>query len=129
LTDTLKQISQLRRRVEELENIAAKLYEDKISGAVSESVFMVLMQKNEQERLAKAELLDALLSEVSNAEQKITNIHNWTTLIRKYLNLQEVDRSVVDELIDHIEIGERIVVDGQRHQNVNVFYRFVGLVN
>ncbi len=129
LTDTRKEINLLRRRVEELENIAAKLYEDKISGAVSESAFMVLMKKNEQERLSKAEHLDALLSEVSKAEQEITNIHNWTTLIRKYLNLQELDRSVVDELIDHIEIGERTVVDGQRHQNVKMFYRFVGLVN
>ena len=53
---------------------------------------------------------------------------NWTAIIRKYLDLQELDRAAIDELIDHIEIGERTIVDGQRRQDIKVFYRFVGLV-
>ena len=56
------------------------------------------------------------------------SIQNWTAIIRKYLNLQELDRAIVDELIDYIEVGERTVVNGQRHQDIKVFYRFVGQV-
>ena len=89
---------------------------------------MVLAQKNEQERLAKAERLDAILSEVDKAQQETTAIHNWTAIIRKYLDLQELDRAAIDELIDHIEIGERTIVDGRRRQDIKVFYRFVGQV-
>ena len=128
LADAKQEISKLRRRVQELETMTAKLYEDKYSGAVSESTFMVLTQKNEQERLAKAERLDALLSEVDKAQQKTAAIQNWTAIIRKYLNLQDLDRATIDELIDHIEVGERTVVDRQRRQDIKVFYRFVGLV-
>ncbi|MCI9349028.1 MAG: DUF4368 domain-containing protein [Oscillibacter sp.] len=40
--------------------------------------------------------------------------YNWVAIIRKYLDLSELDRSTIDELIDHIEIGERSIVDGQR---------------
>ena len=47
----------------------------------------------------------------------------------KYLDLDALERSVIDELIDHIEIGERTVVDGQRRQDIKVFYKFVGLVS
>lgn len=47
-------------------------------------------------------------------------------IIRKYLDLSELDRSTIDELIDHIEIGERSIVDGQRKQAIKVFYRFIG---
>ena len=108
--------------------MTAKLYEDKYAGVVSENTFMVLAQKNEQERLARAERLDALLSEVDKAQRETAAIHNWTAIIRKYLNLQELDRAVIDELIDHIEIGERTVVDGQRRQDIKVFYRFVGQI-
>ena len=128
LSAVRQEIGKLRRRVQELEAITAKLYEDKYSGAVSESTFMVLTQKNEQERLAKAERLEALLSEVDKAEKETAAIHNWTAIIRKYLDLQELDRATIDELIDHIEIGERTIVDGQRRQDIKVFYRFVGLV-
>jgi len=128
LNDTRKEITVLRRHVEELENRTANLYEDKFSGAISENTYVMLMQKNEQERLAKAERLDALLSEVNKAEQETADIQNWTALIRKYLDVQELDRSIVDELIDYIEIGERTIVDGQRHQDIKIFYRFVGLI-
>ena len=88
----------------------------------------MLAEKNEQERIQKAERLEALLSEVKKAEEKTAAIQSWAAIIRKYLNLQELDRTVVDELIDHIEVGERAVVDGQRRQDIKVFYRFVGLV-
>ncbi len=128
LADVQQEVSKLRRRVQELEAMTAKLYEDKYAGVVSEGTFKVLAQKNEQERLAKAERLEALLSEINQAEQETAAIHNWAAIIRKYLNLRELDRAAIDELIDHIEIGERTVVDGQRRQDIKVFYRFVGLV-
>ena len=128
LSITRQEITRLRRRVQELETLTAKLYEDKYNGAISENTFVMLMQKNEQERLIKAEHLETLSSEVDEAEKKIAAIQSWAAIIRKYLNLQELDRAVVEELIDHIEVGERTVVDGQRHQDIKVFYRFVGLV-
>lgn len=124
-----QEISQLHYRVQELEAMTAKLYEDKYSGAVSENTFVVLVQKNEQERFVKAERLDALLSEVDKTEKETAAIQDWVVIIRKYLNLDVLDRAVIDELIDHIEIGERTVVNGQRRQDIKVFYRFVGLVN
>ena len=128
LSGIRSEITKLRRRVQELETVTVKLYEDKYNGAISESTFMVLAKKNEQERIQKAEHLEALLSEVKKAEEKTAAIQSWAAIIRKYLNLQELDRTVVDELIDHVEIGERTVVDGERHQDIKVFYRFVGLV-
>ncbi|MBQ6207916.1 MAG: DUF4368 domain-containing protein, partial [Oscillospiraceae bacterium] len=33
---------------------------------------------------------------------------------------------IVDQLIDHIEIGERTLEDGHYRQSVKIFYRFVG---
>ena len=124
-----QEIRQLRLRVEKLEVIIAKLYEDKISGAINESTFVMLMQKNEQERLSAAERLTTLRSEADRVEKDVAAIQNWTAIIRKYLNLQELDRTVIDELIDHIEIGERSNVGGEMRQEIKVFYRFVGYVS
>ena len=128
LASVRQEITKLHRRAAELEALTAKLYEDKYSGAISEDTFILLMQKNEHERTAKVERLNALQSEVDRAEKETAAIHSWAAIIRKYLNLQELDRAVVDELIDHIEVGERTVIEGQRHQDIKVFYRFVGLV-
>ena len=128
LSGIRKEVNRLRRRVEKLEDLIAKLYEDKYSGAISEETFIMLMQKNEQERIQKSKQLEVLLSEIDKVEKETAAIQNWTAIIRKYLNLQELDRAIVDELIDYIEVGERTVVNGQRHQDIKVFYQFVGQV-
>jgi DNA invertase Pin-like site-specific DNA recombinase len=126
--DTRQEVSKLRRRIQELERMTAKLYEDKVGGTISEAAFTVLIQKNEQERLQKAQRLDTFLSEIKESEQDAANIQNWAAIIRKHLHLQELDRETVDELIDHIEIGEHTDVNGQYIQNIKVFYRFIGAI-
>lgn len=125
---TQQEIGRLRRRVQELEHMTAKLYEDKVSGAITGATFGILIQKSEQERIQKTEQLNTLLVEVNKAQQDMENIQKWAAVVRKHLHLQELDRETVEELIDHIEIGERTVVDGQKHQDIKIFYRFVGEV-
>ncbi len=125
---TRKEITKLRRRVEELEHMTAKLYEDKVCGAITEATFITLMGKSEQERLEKTERLDALLAEVKECQQKLDNIQSWAAVIRKHLHIQELDRIAVDELIDHIEVGESVVVNGRKQRDVAIYYRFVGRV-
>lgn len=43
--DSKLEISRLRRRIGELEHMTAKLYEDKVSGAINGDTFAVLIQK------------------------------------------------------------------------------------
>ena len=119
------EIAKLNRRIQELEGLTAKLYEDKCNGTISESVFTVLMGKNEQERISKSTRMDALCSQIEDIDKKNAAIYSWMEIVKKHLDLQALDRPTIDELIDHIEIGERYIVDSQRRQDVNVFYRFV----
>ena len=128
ISNIRQEVNRLQRRVRELEDVVAKLYEDKYAGQISGDTFIMLAEKSERERIQKAEKLATLLSQLEKMEEQTTAIHNWTAIIRKYSDLQEVDRTIVEELIDHIEVGERTIIDGQRQQDIKVFYRFVGLV-
>ena len=68
--------------------MTAKLYEDKVSGAINGDTFAVLIQKSEQERIQKADRLDALLSEERKARQEVENIRQWAGIVRRYLDVQ-----------------------------------------
>ncbi len=126
-TDGIRQeITKLRRRIYELEQTTAKLYEDKVCGIITSETFSMLMQKAEQERVQKAERLEDLLSETQRQEQETADMQHWSEIIRKHLHIRELDREIVDELIDHIEIGESTDVDGKRVRDIKIFYRFVG---
>ena len=128
LAGTKQEITTLSHRIRELEDKTAKLYEDKVGSVISEDTFTILAQKNEQERIEKAERLDTLLSEMQKVETDTAAITDWTALIRKYTDIQTLDRETIDALIDHIEIGERAVIDGKRQQDIKIYYRFVGFL-
>ena len=108
--------------------MTAKLYEDKIGGNINADTFQMLMQKHEQERSEKAERLDVLSSEVERANQNTADAQNWVSLIRKYSNLEDLDRETIEELIDYIEIGKTETVNRKRIRNITIHYRFVDQV-
>lgn len=121
-----QEITKLRRRIYELEHSIAKLYEDKVCGIISSASFSMLMQKGEMERLQEEAHLEKLVSITQQQEQETANMQHWADIIRRHLHIRELNRETVDELIDHIEIGERIDVDGKRVREIKIFYRFVG---
>ena len=121
-----QEIGKLRRRVYELEQMTAKLYEDKVCGSISAASFAVLLEKAEQERRQRSDRLDTLLAEVRQYEQSAADIQSWAAVVRKHLHIREIDRETVDELIDRIEVGEKTVVDGKNVRDIKIYYRFVG---
>ena len=115
--------------LQELTERSAKLYEDKVSGALDRKAFLLLMRQNEQERTRNSELLQSLKADLAALEQSAAAAEQWAAGVSKYLNLQDIDRAIIDELVEHIEIGERTKIDGQLVQNIKVVYRFVGSVD
>lgn len=126
LESVRQEIGKLRRRVYELEQMTAKLYEDKVCGSISAVSFAVLLEKTEQERRQRTDRLDTLLAEVREYEQSAADIQSWAAVVRKHLHIRELDRETVDELIDRIEVGEKTVVDGKNVRDIKIYYRFVG---
>ena len=123
-----QEVTRLRRRIHELETMTARLYEDRVAGSLSEATFKVLIARCEEERSQKAERLEALASEINGAQRACDDAQKWAGAIRSCLTVQELDRDTIDALIDHIEVGERTVVDGHKHQDVTIYYRFIGAV-
>ena len=121
--DSVRQeVGKLRRRVYELEQMTTKLYEDKVSGSISTASFAVLLEKTEKERQQRSERLDMLLSEMSEYEQRIADTQSWAAVVRKHLHIRELDRETVDELIDHIEVGRKTVIDGKPCHDIKICY-------
>ncbi len=86
------------------------------------------MERNETERKEKAARHETLSAQLEKRDSQFIDITTWIKTIRKYLNLEALDRAVIDELIDHIEVGEKQVIDGKRTQDIKIFYNFVGFL-
>ncbi len=54
------------------------------------------------------------------------DIDKWMKTISQYMQIKQLDRPTVLELIDSITISEAIKKNGKRHQDITINYRFIG---
>jgi len=62
------------------------------------------------------------------ATEKLEGLHKWIHLIKETAEVTELNRDLLLNLIEKIEIGEKRMVDGVKVQDVVIHYRFVGVV-
>lgn len=122
------QIKTLQNRLSELDRLMQSLYEDKVLGSVPETVFKTLMMKYETERTEKSETLQVLSNKLAENEQDEQNVDSFINAIKKYVSVEQLDRQMLLEIIDHIEIGERREKDNQMYRDITIHYKFVGKI-
>ena len=57
------------------------------------------------------------------------NSRQFTALIRKYFDVEELDAPMLNELVRKIEVHEREIADDERVQKIDIYYNFVGILN
>lgn len=116
-------------RVRELEKLMENLYADKCAGVVPQSVFQTLIQKYETERAQKSAALPDLEQKVKAQQGNRYNADRWMEIIRRYTEIENLDETILFELVDRIEVGETEKQGTIRVCKVKVFYRYVGNVD
>jgi hypothetical protein len=118
---------ELEQRLHALETQLEQLYEDKVCGDISAEAFTSAANKAETLRSEITDRLSTLKQGAEHAETKLNDINRWIGLIKEKSTLKEVDRDLLESLIEKIEIGEKRVVDGVKVQDVRIYYKYVGL--
>jgi len=72
--------------------------------------------------------LDTLTATIDEADQESADINEFMGLIERYIDIQELDRAIVHELIEKIVVHQAQKLDGQRTQQIDIYYRFIGKI-
>lgn len=121
-------LKQARKRYEEVTRLFDRLYEDSLSGRISNDNFARLIDKyqTEQEQLLEqiAEIEDAL-QEVKDNQ---SNAVKWADLMASYAGIQELTKENLNLLVERIEVSDRTETDGETEQVIKICYRFGGYI-
>jgi len=121
-------LKQARKRYDEVTKLFDRLYEDSLSGRISNENFTRLIEKyqSEQEQLlGQIEALEHVLQEVRDNQQ---NAIQWADLMASYAGVQELTAENLNLLVERIEVFERTETDGVAEQVIKVCYRFGGYI-
>lgn len=113
------QIVKLKEEIERNKTFKLKLYENLQEGMIGQDEYF-LFKKSYAMKIQEAE--QAIAAIEAEREQMVNNNReqlSWTEVFKQYQNITEVTRSVVVDLIDHIEIleGKGIHVVFRYHDN------------
>ena len=121
-----KGYAEAKKRIEEIDQIINRLYEDKVSGGLSAERFakMLATYEAEQETLrAKCETLQA---QITAARTTSDNAKQFIRVVRKFTEMQELTPEIVATLIERVDVGQAQKVDGVKKQEIKITYNFIG---
>ena len=123
-------LAQSQKRIAELDVIIKRLYEDNISGKLSDERFIKLSRDYELEHTNLTNLVEHLRQEVKEQEKQKVNVRQFIAAVRKYTDMQQLDASILREFVDKIYISEVYTPDENepriKVREIEIVYNFIG---
>ena len=113
-------------RSEQLITLYEKLYEDNLTGKVTDEWFSQLSQKYDRERLAVKAKIAEYRIRLNDLDLQKRGFEIFTAAIRKFMEMETLTATLLWELIDHIDVYETEGTGKNRTQRITICYRFVG---
>lgn len=127
LSQQIKELEKSESRMNELNILFRKLYEDNALGKLSDEQFVFLTSGYENEKKTLTKRIAELTNEINTATDRSADVKKFVTLVRRYTAIDELTYENVHEFIDRILIYE---LDKETNtRKIEIFYSFIGKVN
>ena len=124
-----RELEKQERRINELDTLIQRLYEDHVSGKLTAERFGKLSDSYEQEQANLKRSTKALRSTTSEAETKEDNVQEFLKIVRKYTEPSELTPEMLRELVEKVVVHAPDKSSGHRVQRIDVYYNFIGEVD
>ena len=123
-----KELRTLLARDEELDGLFERIYEDNVSGKLSDDRFAKMSRRYEDEQKELAEKIKKLRSEIEKQSCRSMTTDMFIGLVRKYTRARKLTPRMLNELIEKIEVFNAEKIDGVWEQRLRIHYNCVGTI-
>ena len=117
-------LSRAESRIAELDNLFKHLYEDNVTGKLSDERFIKMSRDYELEQENLKSMAEVLREEIKQQEKQKTNVKAFISVVKKYTDMQELDASILREFIDRIEVSH--TDKKSKTREITIVYNFIG---
>ena len=124
-----KELEQAKKRVIEIDNLFMHIYEDNISGKITDERFRNLSFNYDKEQKELKIKIEQLSKDIENTEKKDTDITQFISNVKKYTEITELTPEILNELIEKIIIHQTEKINGKKVQEIDIYYRGVSIIS
>ena len=121
-----KELKALLARDEELDGLFERIYEDNVSGKLSDDRFAKMSRRYEDEQKELAEKIKKLRSEIEKQSSQAMTTDMFISLVRKYTRARKLTPRMLGELVEKIEVYHAEKINGVGEQRLRIHYNCVG---
>ena len=119
-----KILTQSEKRIAELDKLFTRLYEDNVSGKISDERFSQMSANYDGEQRQLKQTVSELKAFIEATEQKTADVSNFIQLVRKYTYINVLTPEIMHELVEKIVVHAPDKSSGHREQRVEIYFRF-----
>ena len=121
-----RKIAQDTKRVNELNMLMKKLYEDNISGKLSDKRFEFMLSEFENEQDTLEISMENAKAEIEKYESDTVRADKFIELVKRYTDFSELTTPMLNEFVEKILVHEADYSSGERVQEVEIYLNFIG---
>ena len=116
-------------RIDEIDRLIAKLYEDNFAGKLSDERYSRMAAKYEKEQAELLQSVSTKEKELAELERESVDIRLLLAGLREYSSMETLTPEVVNKIIKRIEVHNSEMVNGHKRVGIDIYFTGVGLVD
>ncbi len=124
LAKSRKKLKEAEKRIAELDRLFTRLYEDNVSGKISDERFYIMSAGYEDEQKKLRATVAELTDFIETAEQKSADVTAFIQVVQEYEHITELTPEIMHELIEKIVVHAPDKSSGHRTQEIEIHYSF-----
>jgi len=121
-----KRIAKEQKRITELNTLIRRIYEDNVSGKLTDKRFELLSQEYEQEQAELELSIAKLQTEIDSFNADGARADKFIEIVKRHTDFTELTPQMIAEYIEKIVVHEADKSSGERNQQVDVYLNFIG---
>ena len=109
-------------RIDVLEKMVLRLYEDMVAGRISEANFNLMLSKTQKEQAELKARVEDGRKKLADEIRLAVDARQWVEAIQEYANITELDAGTLNRLIKEIVVHETIGSDKTRHISIEIHF-------
>ena len=121
-----KRLAKEEKRISEINSLIRKLYEDNVSGKLSNKHFDMMLKDFETEQTALEKSTEQTKDTLRDFEEDSIRADKFIALVKKYTDFSELTTQMINEFVDKIVVHEGKWENCERTQEVEIYLNFIG---
>lgn len=125
-TQAKRTLAQQERRIAEIDGIIKRLYEDNISGKLTDERFSKMSADYEREQAGLQASVEELRESVAACDQQSANMDSFLKLVKKYTVPDKLFPELLHAFVEKLVVHAPDKSSGHRTQQIDIHYNFIG---